>query len=633
MIGGKTVPSGSLQSDIDLELVSEEMASAEADQLIDGRPATGIGDDSCWQRAAMRQDVDEVATESPSVLRRSVRDRPTNSHRLIVLPARSDARRATARRVGTVVGALFALGGLAPILYTISTHVYLGGSDRATAILEGQAMGSGNPLLHGWILTHDSFWTIDAFFYALAVRIGGIWPGLLNLEPALAVTIAVVVGALVASRGHKKGAAVAGAVTAVVLLAFPTNAMASFLLGGPDHVSTAVLALLAFICLRRGGFDWRWAAAVAVLAFGMLGDLLMVAYGIAPVLGAGVVAMLRRREWRAGVAAVTASAAAIIASEIMSWLARAMGAFKSVDGVSVATSAQILMNLRHVLSYGAGLVGFTYDFDAGRVPIVLQDVHVVGALLIVACSLVATANLARGVIRGHRGATGSGTEMEAERWWLDDVLVIAIFGSVLTFVVLAVNGVPGARYLVAAVVFASVLAGRIVAQAWHQLRPGRTTRTICVLGAAVSLWFAAGLGYTFAQPVPVQSASVLASFLEAHHLRNGVGGYWAASITTVESRGVVTVRPVLADPDGELGRYMKLSSADWYAGQHFQFLVYETPVYQGVDSASATKTWGPPAHTYVVGGYHVLVWSNTFRVAPFPPPQDQAQPAGGPSGT
>jgi hypothetical protein len=492
-------------------------------------------------------------------------------------------------------------------------------------------MGSGNVLLRGWILTHDSFWTIDAFFYALAVRVGGIWPGLLNFEPALAVTIAVVVGAVVASRGHRKGAAVAGAATAVVLLAFPTNAMASFLLGGPDHVSTAVLALLAFAALRRGRVDWRWAVAVAALTIGMLGDLLMVAYGIAPILVAGVVAMLRRREWRAGVAAVTASAAAIIASEIVSWLARAMGAFQSVDGVSVATSAQILMNLRHVLSYGAGLVGFTYGFDAGRVPIVLQDVHVVGALVIVACSLVATANLARGVVRGHRGATGPGTE--TERWWLDDVLIIAIFGSALTFVVLAVNGVPGARYLVAAVVFASVLAGRIVAQAWHQLRPGRTTRTICVLGAAVSLWFAAGLGYTLAQPVAAQSASALASFLEAHHLRNGVGGYWAASITTVESKGAVTVRPVLADPHGKLGRYMKQSSANWYAGQHFQFLVYETPVYQGVDSASATRTWGPPVHTYVVGGYHVLVWSSTFSVAPFPPPQDQAQPARGPSGT
>ena len=69
---------------------------------------------------------------------------------------------------------------------------------------------------------------------------------------------------------------------------------------------------------------------------------------------------------------------------------------------------------------------------------------------------------------------------------------------------------------------------------------------------------------------------------------------------------------------GKLGRYMKLSPDTWYAGQQFQFLVYETPVYQGVDSVSAAKTWGPPAHTYIVGDYHVLVWTTAFSVAPFP---------------
>jgi hypothetical protein len=631
MIGGKAVPSDSLQCDIGLELVVEEITSAEADQLIDGGSATGISDDAHWQRAHVRSVIGEVATEDPRVLRGSARDRTLSGQHLTVLPARFGAPRATAWRVGTLAGTLVALAGLALMFDAISARLYAGGSDRATAILEGQAVGSGNVLLHGWILTHDSFWTIDAFFYALAVRIGGLRPGLLNLEPALAVAIAVVVGAFVASRGYRRAAAIAGAATAVVLLAFPTNAMASFLLGGPDHVSTAVLALFAFIFLRRGRFDWRWAAAVAALAFAMLSDLLIVAYGIAPVLGAGVVSMLRKRDWRVGIAAVTASAAAVVASELVNWLARAMGAFKAIDGVSVASLAQMLVNLRHVLSYGARLVGFTYGFDAGRVPTALQDVHVLGALLIVACLLVAIAQLVRGVVRGLLKA--SGPQMEAERWWLDDVLVIAIFGSAVTFVALAVSGVPGARYLVATVVFASVLSGRIVAQAFERLRPGRMTRAICVVGIAASLCFAAGLGCTLALPVAAQGASTLASWLEAHHLRNGVGGYWTASITTVESQGAITVRPVWADANGKLGRHMKLSSASWYAGQQFQFLVYQMPVYQGVDSVSAVKTWGPPAHTYLVNGYHVLVWSNTFSVAPFPPPQVQAQPAGGQSGT
>jgi hypothetical protein len=512
---------------------------------------------------------------------------------------------------------LLAFAGLVLILYATSAHVYPGGSDKATAILEGQAMGSGNLLLHGWILTRDSFWTTDAFFYALAVRAGGIRPGLLNLEPAFVVAITVVVGGLVASRGYRGGAAMAGAATVVALLALCTHAMASFLLGGAYHVSTAFLALVAFAGLRRGRFDWRWAVALAALTVGMLGDLVMVAYGIVPVLGAGVVSMLRKREWRAGMAAVTASVAATIASELVSRLARAMGAFQSVNGLSLATSGQMLVNLRHVLSYGAGLIGLTYRFDTGRVPIVLQDVHVVGALTIVACLVVAMANLVKGVARGRREAAGPA--METGRWWLDDVLVIATFGPAATFVVLAVNGVPGARYLVATVVFASVLSGRIVARAWQRLRPGRATRAICVVGAAVSLWFAAGLGYTLAQPVPIQPAAALVSWLEAHHLRNGVGAYWASSITTVESGEAITVRPVWADRDGTLDRSLYESSASWYAGQHFQFLVYQTPTRQGVDSASATRTWGPPAHTYSVGDYDVLVWSVAFSVAPLRP--------------
>jgi hypothetical protein len=294
-----------------------------------------------------------------------------------------------------------------------------------------------------------------------------------------------------------------------------------------------------------------------------------------------------------------------------------MGAFSSVGGVSVAPYHQILVNLRHVLSYGANLVGFSYRFDAGGVPNVLQDVHVVSALLIAACSLIAVASMVRRVANPGRDAS-SAPESDIGRWWLDDVLAIAMFGPAVTFVFLAVDGTAGARYLVATVVFASVLSGRMVAQAWQRLGPGWLTRAICVVGAAASLWLGAGVGYTISQPIAVHQAATLASWLEAHNLQNGVGGYWAASVTTVESRGAITVRPVWSNQDGKLGRYMKLSSASWYANQRFQFLVYQSPAYQGVDAVAAAKTWGAPAHSYVVSSYHVLVWSSAFSVPPFP---------------
>lgn len=110
----------------------------------------------------------------------------------------------------------------------------------------------------------------------------------------------------------------------------------------------------------------------------------------------------------------------------------------------------------------------------------------------------------------------------------------------------------------------------------------------------------------------------MAAWLEAHNLRNGIGEYWAASITTVESSGAVTVRPVSSAADGKLQRTMNQSSASWYEGQRFQFLVYVTPQFDDVDLQSATRTWGDPAHVYVVGRYRVVVWRRPVSVVPFP---------------
>ena len=111
---------------------------------------------------------------------------------------------------------------------------------------------------------------------------------------------------------------------------------------------------------------------------------------------------------------------AVVVSVVFSWLAGVMGAFKSVQGISVASSAQMLVNLRHVLTYGAGLVGFSYRFDAGGLPKALQEVHVIGALVIVACCLLAVARLVRGVVRPRRAVAEPGTGIAA--WWLDDAL-------------------------------------------------------------------------------------------------------------------------------------------------------------------------------------------------------------------
>ena len=95
----------------------------------------------------------------------------------------------------------------------------------------------------------------------------------------------------------------------------------------------------------------------------------------------------------------------------------------------------------------------------------------------------------------------------------------------------------------------------------------------------------------------------------------GIGDYWSASIATVATGGLVTVRPVISSPAGRVVRYERQSAETWYTNQPFEFLVYDTArPWGGIDATTASLTFGPVARTYVVGHYRVLVWPHPLFV-------------------
>ncbi len=197
-----------------------------------------------------------------------------------------------------IIAWVAALVGLNAFFYYLSAESYPGDSDKASTILEGQAVGAGHVLLHGWTLPLDSFWTLDQIYYAVVTRLVGVRTALLHTGPAFFGALVVVV-AVAMSREGRRGV---GGLVSVLFLVFPTPTMSWFFLGTGYHVDTLLYAWLAFIALRSGRFNWAWVLGVAILAIGTLGDLLMIAYGICPALLGSLVAMLRRRSWHAGVA-------------------------------------------------------------------------------------------------------------------------------------------------------------------------------------------------------------------------------------------------------------------------------------------------------------------------------------------
>ena len=190
-------------------------------------------------------------------------------------------------------------------------------------------------------------------------------------------------------------------------------------------------------------------------------------------------------------------------------------------------------------------------------------------------------------------------------------------GGVIVFIALSNNNAfEFDRYMTSAVIFGSILAGRLVGQDRGKDRLGdRLTlgsgHRSCRGCSICSRHRHRGDRGTW----PVVGFTQVSKFLEANHLDNGIGDYLDASIITVATDGRVTVRPVSGDREARIVRYQRQSSADWYRGQAFEFLLYDTGIPGSFDAVTASLTFGPPMRTYSIGNYRVLVWAHPISVS------------------
>lgn len=522
-------------------------------------------------------------------------------------------RAAAGRRILLVAGALAAFAGAVALLALASAHGNAADSDAATALLEGQAMAHGHLILHGWRLASDPFWSIDDLFYLVASVVVGVRPVALYLVPAVIAALVVAAGILIAAEGRSRAGGMAGAVTVVALLAFPTYMADRFFVKGPFHIGTALFALAAFFLLRDGRFGWRWALAVLLLAAGLIGDLMMVAYGVVPALLGGAGAAARRRSWRAAATTSGAAAAAVALAAAGHAALSAAGGFVVGKTGRLPHLHQMVHNLGRMLVLCSELLGATWrDFGTGGVPDALAWVRVVPAVLVAACTLLSLVMLV------SQAALGRNRGRRVEGWHLDDLLAIATFGPLVTYVVLSLNGsAQWARYLTASVIFASVLTGRRVAAAWERLDGKRPAPFLAAAGLGVTSCVAAGTFLTLQRPSPSLPETALARFLVARHFTLGAGDFWIASVTTVASGGQVRVRPVEASPGARfIERPPAQTAASWYGPhQPFQFLAYEwTKPWGRHAREAAVKSWGLPSRTYYVGHYAVVTWARPVEL-------------------
>jgi hypothetical protein len=161
---------------------------------------------------------------------------------------------------------------------------------------------------------------------------------------------------------------------------------------------------------------------------------------------------------------------------------------------------------------------------------------------------------------------------------------------------------------------ARTLAGSQASRTRAQSVLARRTRAVAYgAGLAVLLGYLAGLAHDAARPAAPPDGSQVASWLEAHHLRYGLSGYWQASIVTVGTDGQVKVRALVKNT---MGPYLWLAKPSWYdpAVQQANFIVLNSTrsYLYWEPRAVIAKYFGRPAHLYHVGPFTVMVWDKNL---------------------
>ena len=484
-------------------------------------------------------------------------------------------------------------------------------SDQANILLAASDMLHGNLLLHGWYLTDVSFYTTEEPQYALLEIFFGVHANTAHIAAAMTYTLAVLLAVLVARGGFTSRAALIRLlITAGILLAPQLGIGVAALLLAVGHIGTAVPVLLIWLLLDRAPQRW-WVPALTALglAWVLIADQLVLIVGVVPL---AVVCALRVLEAavrerslprafatrRYELSLIGAAAAAAGLAWVAERVLRALGGYIQ-SPIRFSFASHYSWATLHVLWAVPRIYGADYRGLAGG-PYYIALLHMVSlalvglALLLVAWRFFAGAAL------------------------VDQVLAVAIVLNIALFVTTGA-GSQGPHEIAVVAPFGAALAARMLAgsqasRTRAQSVLARRTRAVAYgAGLAVLLGYLAGLGHEVVRSAAPPDGSQVASWLEAHHLRYGLGGYWESSIVTVDTGGQVKVRAVVKNT---MAPYLWLAKPSWYdsAAQQANFVVLDSTrsYLYWEPRAVIAKYFGRPAHEYNVGPFTVMVWDRNL---------------------
>jgi hypothetical protein len=533
-------------------------------------------------------------------------------------PAGTPSERVAARRRWLEVAAFVLAAAALFTVYLRLARTVPQNSDQANILLDASDLLHGNLLLHGWYLTDVSFYTTELPQYALLELFFGVHVSTSHIAAAMTYTLVVVLAVLLARGGFTSRAAVTRLlITAGILLAPELGAGVKALLLTVGHIGTAVPVLLIWLLLDRARPRWYVPVLTALgLAWVLIADQLVLIVGVVPLALVCALrvaeAAVRERSLSRGVAARKYELSLLVAAGVAAGIAWVVERILRALGGYILSPVPFKFTLGHFVaglhSLWAVLQIFGADYRGlSGGPYYTALLHLVGVALVGVALVVVAWRFFAGVAL------------------IDQVLAVAIVANVVLFVV-TTAGSEGPHEIAVVAPFGAALAGRLLAgqggQARQQRAGARSASTLArrarlgaaMAGVVVLLGYLGGLVHEAVQPAAPPAFARVASWLQAHHLRYGLGGYWESSIVTVQTDGQVKVRALLK---ATLAPDLWLAKPAWYdpADQQADFVVLSsTPGFTNnwEPRALISKYFGRPAEVYNFGPYTVMVWNKNI---------------------
>jgi hypothetical protein len=529
-------------------------------------------------------------------------------------PAGAPAPGRPARRLLIAAAAALAVA-LLFLAYLRVSRTYPENSDESNDLLMAWDMLHGNVLLHGWYLSDVSFITTELPQYALLVWLFGLHADTAHIAAAMTYTLVVVFAVLLA-RGAKdrvpRGQAWPRMLLTAGLMFAPQLGVGVFvLLLSLGHIGTAVPLLLTWLVIDRCPRRWYVPVIVGLLlTWVLVADPLVLLVGVAPLVAVCALHVARalarrgdgpaRAVLRAHAYELSLAVAAIAAQGLASLAGRLLQAYLHPVPYQLAP---VHTWPKHAWVTAQGLLALFGAKPQGPA----------AAMAFAVLHLAGVAMVAWAVLRVARHFV-SWPDM------ISQILLVAMVLNVAAYVpsTLANATALNAREFAVVLPFGAVLAGRTLGPGLRAgLSRARQRISPALLAGAIGVrvaGYAASLGWAAAQPSVPPMNTRLASFLAAHHLTSGIGGYWLSSVVTLGSDGAVTIRSVRP---GTLQLNLWEAKSSWYDPRtnRANFLVTSsTPGFfnHWQPNPAALAALGTPVRIYHTGPYTVYVYDKNL---------------------